>query len=211
MTDVAVTAVRAEKARRTATLPRQANAMTITLDDIEAAAARLKGHIERTPCRHSKTLSQITGAGSIFHLHMHERPIHDYRSAYAAPAEVRVLSQLQQHMLRRGCLISPARRGFISTVTPRGGHRRVRELETSRVGVGRGRKDRSRGAAFDRATGQLPVNTNGGLLSEAHIMAWNHQVEIARQLRGECGPRQVKDCDIIQWANAYGDSLIYHK
>jgi glutamate-1-semialdehyde 2,1-aminomutase len=70
--------------------------------------------------------AQITGAGSIFHLHMHERPIHDYRSAYAAPAEVRVLSQLQQHMLRRGCLISPARRGFISTVTPRGGHRRVR-------------------------------------------------------------------------------------
>jgi len=59
--------------------------------------------------------------------------------------------------------------------------------------------------------GELPMNTNGGLLSEAHIMAWNHQVEIARQLRGECGPRQVQDCEIIQWANAYGDSLIYHK
>ena len=59
--------------------------------------------------------------------------------------------------------------------------------------------------------GELPMNTNGGLLSEAHIMAWNHQVEIARQLRGECGPRQVKDCETIQWANAYGDSLIYHK
>jgi glutamate-1-semialdehyde 2,1-aminomutase len=35
--------------------------------------------------------AQITGAGSIFHLHMHERPIHDYGSAYAAPAEVRAL------------------------------------------------------------------------------------------------------------------------
>jgi glutamate-1-semialdehyde aminotransferase len=63
--------------------------------------------------------AQITGAGSIFHLHMHERPIHDYRSAYAAPAEVRALRQLQQRMLRRGCLISPAGSGFISTVTPR--------------------------------------------------------------------------------------------
>jgi hypothetical protein len=29
-------------------------------------------------------------------------------------------------------------------------------------------------------------------------------------LRGECGPRQVADANIIQWANAYGDSLIYH-
>ena len=59
--------------------------------------------------------------------------------------------------------------------------------------------------------GDLPMNTNGGLLSEAHIMGWNHQVEIVRQLRGECGPRQVADAEIIQWANAYGDSLIYHK
>ncbi|HEY3797247.1 MAG TPA: threonine ammonia-lyase [Caulobacteraceae bacterium] len=36
--------------------------MTLTLDDIKAAAKRLEGHIERTPCRRSKTLSQITGA-----------------------------------------------------------------------------------------------------------------------------------------------------
>ena len=36
--------------------------MTITLDDIHAAADRLKGHIERTPCRFSRTLSEITGA-----------------------------------------------------------------------------------------------------------------------------------------------------
>jgi acetyl-CoA acetyltransferase len=59
--------------------------------------------------------------------------------------------------------------------------------------------------------GALPMNTNGGLLSEAHIMGWNHQVEIVRQLRGECGPRQIRAAAIIQWANAYGDSLIYRR
>ena len=36
--------------------------MTLTLDDIKAAAGRLAGHIERTPLRHSRTLSDITGA-----------------------------------------------------------------------------------------------------------------------------------------------------
>jgi acetyl-CoA acetyltransferase len=59
--------------------------------------------------------------------------------------------------------------------------------------------------------GELPMNTNGGLLSEGHIMGWNHQVEIVRQLRGECGERQIRQAEIIQWANAYGDSLIYHR
>jgi len=59
--------------------------------------------------------------------------------------------------------------------------------------------------------GELPMNTNGGLISEAHIMGWNHQVEIVRQLRGECGRRQVADAQVIQWANAYGDSLIYRR
>jgi threonine dehydratase len=36
--------------------------MTLAFDDILAAKARLQGHIERTPCRHSRTLSKITGA-----------------------------------------------------------------------------------------------------------------------------------------------------
>jgi threonine dehydratase len=36
--------------------------MTLTLDDIQAAARRVEGHIERTPCRYSTTLSAITGA-----------------------------------------------------------------------------------------------------------------------------------------------------
>jgi threonine dehydratase len=36
--------------------------MTLSFDDILAARDRLQGHIERTPCRYSRTLSEITGA-----------------------------------------------------------------------------------------------------------------------------------------------------
>ena len=36
--------------------------MTVTLKDIQAAAQVIKGQVERTPCLHSRTLSEITGA-----------------------------------------------------------------------------------------------------------------------------------------------------
>ncbi|MBL8770068.1 MAG: threonine ammonia-lyase [Phenylobacterium sp.] len=36
--------------------------MSLAFDDILAAQERLRGHIERTPCRRSRTLSEITGA-----------------------------------------------------------------------------------------------------------------------------------------------------
>jgi threonine dehydratase len=36
--------------------------MTLSYDDVLAARDRLRGHIERTPLRHSRTLSEITGA-----------------------------------------------------------------------------------------------------------------------------------------------------
>jgi acetyl-CoA acetyltransferase len=55
----------------------------------------------------------------------------------------------------------------------------------------------------------LPMNPSGGSLAEGHLYGYGHMLEMVRQLRGEAGPRQIRDAGALQWGTPWGDSLAF--
>ena len=64
--------------------------------------------------------------------------------------------------------------------------------------------------------GKLPVNTSGGGLSYCHPGMYGLlvMIEAIRQVRGECGERQVPDCNFVHYTSDVAGkavSIIYGK
>jgi acetyl-CoA acetyltransferase len=55
-----------------------------------------------------------------------------------------------------------------------------------------------------RLGGRIPTNTDGGACNVGRRHGANFCIETVRQLRGECGARQVPDAEVGLWSNAVG-------
>jgi threonine dehydratase len=77
--------------------------MTLTLADIQAAAERISGHVERTPCRRSRTLSEITGAEVWVKFENQQ-----FTASYKERGALNRLSRLTEDERRRGVIAASA-------------------------------------------------------------------------------------------------------
>jgi hypothetical protein len=61
--------------------------------------------------------------------------------------------------------------------------------------------------------GRYPTNTSGGHLSESYMQGWALNLEAVKQVRGQCGERQVKNCNFAHYMAAAPvvTSIIYGK
>jgi threonine dehydratase len=77
--------------------------MSLSFDDILAARDRLQGRIERTPCRHSRTLSEITGADVWVKFENLQ-----FTAAYKERGALNALLQLGENAAKRGVIAASA-------------------------------------------------------------------------------------------------------
>jgi threonine dehydratase len=77
--------------------------MTLNLEDIQAAARCIAGHVERTPCRPSRTLSRITGADVWVKFENLQ-----FTASYKERGALNRLSQLTDEERRRGVIAASA-------------------------------------------------------------------------------------------------------
>jgi glutamate-1-semialdehyde 2,1-aminomutase len=83
-------------------------------DRVNTLGARAR-HALREAARIADAPCQITGTGSLLMMHLHERPVVDYRSAYRRADEKALHDQLHRYLLNHGILTSQLGLGAVST------------------------------------------------------------------------------------------------
>lgn len=70
-----------------------------------------------------------------------------------------------------------------------------------------------RDGTLQLGTGRWPTNTSGGHLSDSYMQGWGIIAECVRQLRHECGARQIPDAQALQYicATNIAQSLILRR
>jgi glutamate-1-semialdehyde 2,1-aminomutase len=92
--------------------------MTLLTEDAFQELDRLGERIRegmRTVIAEIGCAAQVTGMGSLFKLHLTDRPIRGYRDAYPRGDEAAILAALFQSMLANGILVTPQVSGALST------------------------------------------------------------------------------------------------
>lgn len=60
---------------------------------------------------------QVSGVGSMYQIHFHERELIDYRTAYQTTKESNIAHKVHRGMLDKGYILSPRCSGFLSTIS----------------------------------------------------------------------------------------------
>ena len=81
------------------------------LEDLGAYAR----HVVKNAFATSGFKGQVTGVGSMFHLHVHDREVTDYRTFFPKETEAAAIKRLHLRLLEDGYILSPKLGGFLST------------------------------------------------------------------------------------------------
>src|SRR5690554_7082973 len=120
--------------------------MTVTLDDVRQAAARIQGSVERTPCLHSHTLSRIAGCELYLKFENHQ-----FTAAFKERGALNHLLSLSDAERSRGVIAMSA-----------GNHAQAVAYHAARLGI--------RATIFmPRHTPNLKVSNTRALGAEVHL------------------------------------------
>ncbi|QTF93698.1 threonine ammonia-lyase [Halomonas sp. BM-2019] len=152
--------------------------MSVTLDDIRAAAARIQGSVERTPCLHSHTLSRIAGCELYLKFENHQ-----FTAAFKERGALNHLLSLSDAERARGVIAMSA-----------GNHAQAVAYHAARLGI-------RATIVMPRHTPNLKVSNTRALGAEVHL-AGDGVAEA-----GEVAHRLAEEQDLV-FVHPYDDERI---